>query len=128
MSAAKINKFLDVRAVLDAALTQNAAYGEVVGRVPTETRGQAVHWRQRAYTFMKLFRETRDANSQYERLTFPMIGQDEPEDGWGVTIKMAGRGFGFIPSSEARAPMEPIDDPLLAAAREVARKVQGDGI
>lgn len=111
---ASIGQLADIKAVLDSALATNASHGEICGTVAFETSGKAVNWRQRAYRFRKLWREHRDINSPYERLTLPKLEPGETS----VTIKMTGVPAVFTPA------VVNDDDPLLNVARDLAK----DGI
>lgn len=111
---ASIGQLADIKAVLDSALATNASHGEVCGTVAFATSGKAVNWRQRAYRFRKLWREHRDINSPYERLTLPKLEPGETS----VTIKMTGVPAVFTPAQISN------EDPLLSVARNLAE----DGI
>lgn len=91
----------DIRVILDQAL---AAGG---GEFELATHGQAVHWRQRAYIFRKLFRQSVQ-NSPYDRLTFRKV----PDGSTTVVIAMIGQKGTFRPATEV--------DELEAEANEVA--------
>ncbi len=100
----------DIQRVLDAAI---ASAG---GIFRCETHGRAVHWRQRAYKFRKLYRDlVNQQNSPYDTLTFREIG---PKENF-VTIAVIETPGEFIPNNPADAPA-PVDDELLAEALRIA--------
>lgn len=105
--------YSDIQRVLDAAL----AAGGGTYRCPAH--GTAVHWRQRAYAFRKLFRETMSAHhSPYDTLTFKKVEEGSCE----VIIAVIETPGKFIPNNEAPAPEE---DELLAEAQALAEKLDG---
>ena len=70
----RLGMYDDVRQILDAALASGG------GSFVLTTYGQAVHWRQRAYKFRKLYAETLSSDkslamSPYDRLTMPRIDE-----------------------------------------------------
>lgn len=69
----RLGIYHDVREILDAAL---AAGG---GTYTCESHNKAIHWRQRAYRFRKLYAEVHGAKSAslYDRLTMPRIAPEE---------------------------------------------------
>ena len=114
--------FEDVKMVLDAAV---AAGG---GTFTCETPGMATQWRQRAYKFRKMFRETVD-KCIYDRLTLPAI----PKDSCDVVIKVIEIKGTFTPASGA-APvkfdqpttMTEDTDELMTDAMRFAQSLDGD--
>ena len=113
--ANRLGMYADVRAVLDSAL---AAGG---GTFMCESHGAAVHWRQRAYRFRKLYAETLGprAMSPYDVLVLPRL----PEDGCEVVITIRQTAGVFTPANDAQAPTS--NDELLEAAEELRRKLEG---
>lgn len=117
----KVNRlglYADVRQVLDAAL---AAGG---GTFMCETYGAAVHWRQRAYRFRKLYAETLGprAMSPYDVLVLPRLDPDSSE----VTIAIRQMAGVFTPTFDAQAPTS--NDELLEAAEDLRRKLEGGAV
>lgn len=117
----RLGLYDDVRTILDAALASGG--GEFV----LSTHGQAMHWRQRAYKFRKLYAQILglDAMSPYDRLTMPT----PPEDSCTVIIKVREIVGTFTPNRE---PSERVDipvpgDDLFEVAKSIAAKVkEGD--
>ncbi len=110
-SKSRLGQFDDVRLILDAALASNG------GEVELPTHGEAVHWRQRAYRFRKMFAETISAISPYDKLSFPRIEEGSRK----VIIKVGVTNAIFTPANTTFTPV-PEDDPVLQAALEVAKK------
>lgn len=110
----RLGMYADIRAVLDAAL---AAGG---GTFACETHGAAVHWRQRAYRFRKLYAETLGPKtmSPYDVLVLPRL---EPE-GCEVTITIRQTAGVFTPANDAPTS----NDELMEAAKELRRKLEGE--
>lgn len=114
----RLGMYADVRAVLDSAL---AAGG---GTFLCDSHGAAVHWRQRAYRFRKLYAETIGplAMSPYDILVMPRL----PDDGCEVVITIRQSAGVFTPAGDALAPTT--NDELFEAAEAVARRLGvGDG-
>ena len=116
----RLGLYDDVRQILDAAL---AAGG---GEFKLTTHGQAVHWRQRAYKFRKLYAQTLSADdsfsmSPYDRLTMPTI----PDDSSTVVINVREIVGEFTPNREPYKPMEvPVPgDELFDVAKGIAEKI-----
>lgn len=111
----RLGMYADVRAVLDAAL---AAGG---GTFVCPSHGAAVHWRQRAYRFRKLYAETLGpkAMSPYDVLVLPRL----PVGGCEVAITIRQTAGIFTPANDALAPTS--NDELLEAAEELARRLEG---
>ena len=102
--------YTDVREILDAALRSGG------GEFTLATHGAAIHWRQRAYKFRKLFAETVAKDSPYDGLTLPQI----PAESSTVLIKLRAQRGTFVPLGEPVA--EPGDDDgLLDAALNLAK-------
>lgn len=128
-SAKNINNYNDVKAILDAAVAGGG------GRYHLPTKGKAVHWRQRAYTFKNLAQRNAQATSTvpgytpptpYDELTFSL--QAGAGDSFYVVIMIRqpeGHLETFEPLREAPKPLPPGDIPdddlLLAAARALIK-------
>lgn len=116
MKGAKTNRlgmFSDVREVLDAAL---AAGG---GSYECGSHGQAVHWRQRAYRFRKLYAELHSGESRYDTLTMPRCVDNV------VQINVRRAVGKFTPTDEPITAVVPNDD-LFDFAAEFAKRLEGD--
>lgn len=117
----RLGMFDDVRQVLDAALASGG------GSFELPSHGVAVHWRQRAYRFRKLYAETLASDdsfsmSPYDRLTMPRISDDSST----VVINVREIVGNFIPNrepSEASAIPVPGDE-LFDVAADIARKIK----
>lgn len=111
----RLGMYADIRSVLDAAL---AAGG---GTFLCDSHGAAVHWRQRAYRFRKLYAETLGprAMSPYDVLVLPRL----PEEGCEVVITIRQTAGVFTPANDGLAPTT--NDDLLEAAEELRRKLEG---
>lgn len=114
--ANRLGMYADCRAVLDAAL---AAGG---GTFQCATHGAAVHWRQRAYRFRKLFAETLGPQrmSQYDVLVLPRLAEDSSE----VMITIRQTAGVFTPADGGLAPTG--NDELLEAAEELRQRLDGN--
>lgn len=115
----RLGIYHDVQEILDAAL---AAGG---GTYTCSTHGQAVHWRQRAYRFRKLFAEIHGARSasSYDRLTLPRIEPDSCE----VHIHYRQHVGTFTPAeSGITVPDILTGDELLDEALRLAASLEGD--
>lgn len=112
----RLGMYADVRAVLDSALEAGG------GTFRCDSHGAAVHWRQRAYRFRKLFAETigPKAMSPYDVLVLPRL---EP-DGCEVTITIRQMAGVFTPANDVQAPTS--DNELLEAAEALRRKLEGE--
>jgi hypothetical protein len=117
----RLGMYDDVRQILDAALASGG------GQFVLPTHGLAVHWRQRAYKFRKLYATTLAtdkslAMSPYDRLTMPMIGDDSST----VVINVREVVGTFTPNREPYNAVEVpvIGDDLLEAAKDIAKKVR----
>lgn len=118
----RLGLYDDIRRVLDAALSSGG------GSFELPTYGMAVHWRQRAYQFRKLYAETLASDdsfsmSPYDRLTMPRIA----EDSCTVVIKVREAVGMFTPNRE---PTEQIGvpvpgDDLFDVAAGIAKKIKG---
>ena len=119
--ANRLGMYDDIRQVLDAALQSGG------GEFQLATHGMAVHWRQRAYKFRKLYAEILSsgddfAMSPYDRLTLPKLSDDSCL----VIIKVREATGTFTPNREPTAPMEiPVmGDELFDVAKGIADKIR----
>jgi hypothetical protein len=120
-SANRLGLYDDVRQILDAALASGG------GAAECPTHGLAVHWRQRAYKFRKLYAQTLASDdsfsmSPYDRLTMPQI----PEDSCTVTINVRESIATFTPYREPYTPIDVpiVGDELFDVAKSIADKVR----
>jgi hypothetical protein len=120
--ANRLGLYDDVRQILDAALASGG------GSFDLPTHGQAMHWRQRAYKFRKLYAQTLASDdsfsmSPYDRLTMPTPADDSAT----VEIKVREVVGTFTPNREPYVPMEVpvVGDELFEAARSIAEKIKG---
>jgi hypothetical protein len=116
----RLGMYSDVREILDAALRANG------GNYKLATHGQAVHWRQRAYKFRKLYAEVHGDHreSPYDALTLPTV----PSDSSTVMIRVITKQGTFEPNEEpATFPndLELFTDDLQEVADEIAKKLEG---
>ena len=118
----RLGLYDDIRQVLDAALQSGGGSFELT------SYGSAVHWRQRAYKFRKLYAETLSADkslamSPYDRLTLPRI----EEGSCTVVINVREIIGTFTPNREPtmQIAMPVVGDDLFEAAQELAKKVRG---
>lgn len=112
----RLGMYADIRFVLDQALASGG------GSFQCATPGAAVHWRQRAYKFRKLYAETLGprAMSQYDVLVLPRLAPDSCV----VEIQIRQHAGTFIPNEDVGlAPTT--NDELLEAAESLARKLGG---
>ena len=122
--ANRLGMYDDVRQILDAALQSGG------GSFELPTHGLAVHWRQRAYKFRKLYAQTLASDdsfsmSPYDKLTLPQI----PDDSCTVTINVREVIGTFTPNREPSEPsFVPVPgDELFDVAADIARKIkEGD--
>jgi hypothetical protein len=119
--ANRLGMYDDVRAILDTALTSGG------GQFDLPSHGLAVHWRQRAYKFRKLYAQVMSsgddfAMSPYDKLTMPTI----PDDSSTVVINVREIIGTFTPNREPSAPIEMpvVGDDLLEVAKSVAAKIR----
>lgn len=115
--ANRLGMYADVRQVLDSAL---AAGG---GTFTCPSHGMAVHWRQRAYKFRKLYAETHSLKSEsvYDVIVLPKI----PPDSSAVVIKIRAQ-VGVFQPIEGGTPAGPIGDLDRIAADIAAKLDKGD--
>lgn len=107
---ARLALYEDVKEILDAAL---AAGG---GEYELPDHGKAVHWRQRAYKFRKLYAEVIGGVSPYDRLTLRRL---EPTSSTVIINLIETKGI-FRPKSPLSKPA-PLDDELLSEAERIAK-------
>jgi hypothetical protein len=119
--ANRLGLYDDVRQILDAALSSGG------GAFDLPSHGLAVHWRQRAYKFRKLYANTLAdgdtfAMSPYDKLTMPAV----PDDSASVVINIREVIGTFTPNREPYAPEEiPIaGDELFDLAKSIAEKIK----
>lgn len=116
--ANRLGLYDDIRQILDAALKSSG------GTFNLPSHGSAVHWRQRAYKFRKLYATTLSndsslAMSPYDKLTLPQIAPDSST----VVIKVREINGTFIPNSEPYNSDTGPEDELFDVAREIADKI-----
>lgn len=118
--ANRLGMYDDVRQILDAALASGG------GKFDLPTHGLAVHWRQRAYKFRKLYAQTLASDdsfsmSPYDRLTLPQI----PDDSSTVVINVREVIGTFTPNREPYEPSAvPVPgDELFDVAAGIAKKI-----
>lgn len=109
--ANRLGMYADVRSVLDAALVGGG------GTVECDSHNAAVHWRQRAYRFRKLYAETLGAGreSAYDTLVLPRV----PADSATITIQIRSSTVLFTPADGAPV----LDDDLFDIAQNLAKKI-----
>lgn len=112
--AVRLTQYLDVRQVLDSALSSGG------GSYALDTHGAAVHWRHRAYTFRKKFYE-QTGDARYDVLLFKRV----PQDSSTVMIELVKPKGTFVPAG--RPVSEPVDD-LTAVAEALAKKLDDGGV
>lgn len=119
--ANRLGMYDDVRQILDAALASGG------GEFELPNHGLAVHWRQRAYKFRKLYAQTLAADdsfsmSPYDKLTLPKLDDDSCV----VVIKVREVVGTFKPNREPYQPTEVAvpGDELFNVAKSIAKKVQ----
>jgi len=99
----RLGLYADVQEILDAALASGG------GEFTLESYGKAVHWRQRAYQFRKLFAQTLASKSKYDTLTLPRI----PDGSCTVVINIVKQPGVFKPNTPG------IDEDALEAAKQL---------
>jgi len=114
----RLGMYEDVRKILDAALEAGG------GEVELKSYGAAVHWRQRAYKFRKLFADTVSARSPYDRLTLLKI----PEGTSIVSIRIKEQPAVFRPAATPYhgptvTTAAPEEDDLMDEAAELAKRL-----
>lgn len=113
----RLGMYADVRQILDAAL---AAGG---GSYECGTHGQAVHWRQRAYKFRKLYAEILGVGqqSEYDMLVMPRVEANSAT----VEIHIRKQVGSFRPAAEPVF-IPTVDDQLFDIASDFASKLEGE--
>lgn len=116
--ANRLGMYDDVRQVLDAALKSGG------GEFTLPTHGAAVHWRQRAYKFRKLYAQTLAndnslAMSQYDKIVLKAL---EPDSSTVVIVLRTVPGV-FTPNEEPYISDVGPKDELFDVARELADKI-----
>lgn len=113
----RLGLFDDVKEILDAAL---AAGG---GTYTCLTYGAAVHWRQRAYRFRKLYAEIHGVknSSVYDKLTMPRVVEGDT-----VVHIITRQHTGVFTPNNQPAPTPLIEDDLFNEAADLARRLSGD--
>lgn len=114
----RLGMYADVRQILDAAQSAGG------GSYECGTHGQAVHWRQRAYQFRKLYAEVLglDEESPYDSIVMPRVREDSSV----VTIQLRKQVGVFVPTNEPAPDHVVMDDPLMDIAAALAAKIGGD--
>lgn len=114
----RLGMYADLRPILDAALLHGG------GTYECADHGQAVHWRQRAYQFRKLFAELYGLRefSIYDKIIMPRV----PPESSTVTIRIREAAGTFTPAGDPIA--EPLmgDDLFDEAAALAARLEKGE--
>lgn len=112
----RLGIYADVREVLDQALASGG------GAFECANHGAAVHWRQRAYKFRKLYAETLGPKvmSPYDILVLPRLAPDSAT----VHICIRQTAGVFRPNNTDAAPT--MDDPLFDVAAELAKRIEGE--
>lgn len=113
----RLGMFADVREVLDSALAHGG------GSFQCATHGDAIHWRQRAYRFRKLYAETigPKAMSPYDVLVLPRV----PDDSATVIITVRQTAGIFTPAGPRVDALADEED-LMAEAQALLDKL-GEG-
>lgn len=111
----RLGMYADVREVLDSALAHGG------GTFQCPSHGAAVHWRQRAYRFRKLYAETLGPTkmSPYDVLVLPRLAHDSAE----VAITIRQTAGVFKPANDGLASTS--NDDLLQAAEDLRRRLEG---
>lgn len=109
----RLGMYADVRSILDSAL---AAGG---GEYECPDHGSAVHWRQRAYRFRKLYAETiSPRESPYDAIVMPRPQENIVR----LTVRTQ---VGVFRPAEGQADGVFEEDPLLEEALALAKKIEG---
>ena len=109
----RLGMYDDVRQILNATL------GAGGGSYECGTHGQAIHWRQRAYRFRKLYAETLGLTkeSPYDKIVIPRV----PLDSSTCILQLRKQVGTFTPSGESTPFFD--DDPLLEEAEAIAKRL-----
>lgn len=110
----RLGMYQDVRDILDAARSAGG------GTYECSTHGQAVHWRQRAYKFRKLYAELLGPNesSPYDQMVLPRVDVDSST----VIIAIRRQIGKFTPNDEPTDDLL-VGDDLLDEALEIAKRI-----
>jgi len=113
--ANRLGMYADVRQILDAALSAGG------GSYQCDSHGQAVHWRQRAYKFRKLYAETIGLNeeSPYDQIVMPRVAEAETT----VSIHIRRQVGVFMPAAEPAPANILLGDDLFDIAKGIADKL-----
>lgn len=122
----RLGLYDDIRPILDAAMQSGG------GQIELPDHGKAVHWRQRAYQFRKLYadiltQKDKLSMSPYDRLSMPKIPDEGKLNDNVVVINVREQIGIFTPNREPYNPVEvPVmGDDLLDTAKEIAKKIKG---
>jgi len=124
----RLGMYDDIRTVLDAALKSGGGIFRANDSFGQPSHGAAIHWRQRAYKFRKLYAQTiaNDSSlamSPYDKLTLPQIADGSCD----VIIKVRTQAGTFMPNTEPYKSDVGPEDELFDVAREIADKIaKGD--
>ena len=114
--ANRLGMYADIRQVLDAALTSGG------GNFVCENYGAAVHWRQRAYKFRKLYAETYPGKeSPYDVLILRRVADNDAT----IRIEVRQSSGLFIPQGGVTPVDFAPDDELEAAANRLREQLEG---
>lgn len=115
----RLGMYEDIRAVLDEALRTGG------GEYELADHGKAVWWRQRAYTFRKLYANTiYPKPSPYDTLSFKKV---PPESA--TVVIASGQQRGVFRPANTLPPVtsEPVDSEMQREADDLARRLGLDG-
>lgn len=117
MRSNRLGMYSDVKEVLDAALSHGG------GVYHCADYGSAVHWRQRAYQFRKLYASLlgERKESPYDALILRRVANGEHS----VRIELRSVAGVFSPAGPPLAPAPDMDEELFAAAEDFAKKIGG---
>lgn len=107
----RLGLYADVKEILDQCLKTNG------GEYTLESYNKAVHWRQRAYKFRKLYAETLSPGllSPYDSITIPRIA---PNSSTVLLVKQKATGI-FKPTR----PVKEEPDDLMKDAKDFAKRL-----
>lgn len=114
----RLGMYADIQPILDAALSAGG------GSYTLPTHGAAVHWRQRAYKFRKLYAETYAQVSKYDRLSLPRV--EETSSTVNIVVRVGTGTFTPLDEASSAGIFSPNEDALLDAAAEFAKKLGGE--
>lgn len=113
----RLGMYSDVRQILDAVLSSGG------GEYDLPSYGQAVHWRQRAYRFRKLFAEILGPTKESP---YDSIIIRRPEQGSGkLILDIRTLEGSFRPTAEPVA-VDTAGDDLMDFAAQFAAKIEGE--